>query len=144
MIASKVIFILIGVSSSQNIILPNYLETGDSVSHGKASCAHVFHEECVSQWLSKQSSCPCCRKDMIIPPTMFPWQRDADAFCLFVFWEQNHASIESITLSLPLYMLQTIETIALRTTTDWLSYTNDTQKSSYYFRMHPSSSLVSS
>jgi hypothetical protein len=72
-------------------------ETGDSVSHGKASCAHVFHEECLSQWLSKQSSCPCCRKDMIITSGMFPWQREADApFCLFVFWESFGRFIKSM------------------------------------------------
>ena len=55
------------------------LDTNQSVSHGRASCHHTFHTECITQWLSKQSSCPCCRQDMIVPPA---WQRDS-GFCFF-------------------------------------------------------------
>ena len=24
-------------------------------------CGHSFHKECISEWLSKQQTCPCCR-----------------------------------------------------------------------------------
>ena len=28
----------------------------------KTTCGHMFHDECLSQWLKKSFSCPICRK----------------------------------------------------------------------------------
>lgn len=73
-------------------ILICFLETNDSVSHGKASCQkHTFHTQCISQWLAKQSTCPCCRQEILEPEsTASPlWQQVESgldpSFCLFVF-----------------------------------------------------------
>jgi len=43
------------------ICLSNF-EAGEIVVHG--NCSHIFHKDCLLSWLSKQSSCPCCRKYM--------------------------------------------------------------------------------
>lgn len=44
------------------ICLTNYV-VGDSVcwSHNSA-CDHVFHSECIIQWLISHEECPCCRQ----------------------------------------------------------------------------------
>lgn len=41
-------------------------KAGDEVSssHDK-KCAHVFHRECVLEWLLKHESCPFCRRKFI-------------------------------------------------------------------------------
>lgn len=44
------------------ICLSNF-EAGDIVVHG--DCSHSFHKDCLFSWLSKQSSCPCCRQNMV-------------------------------------------------------------------------------
>jgi hypothetical protein len=36
------------------------LQTGNSL----LSCQHSFHLKCISQWLSKNNSCPCCRNQV--------------------------------------------------------------------------------
>jgi Tfp pilus assembly ATPase PilU len=30
----------------------------------KLPCGHIFHPECVSEWLCKQASCPICRYEV--------------------------------------------------------------------------------
>lgn len=87
----KIVTVMCGSRNTCFVFL--CLESGDMVSHGKsASChGHVFHHECLSQWLDTHSTCPCCRRDLqkIVDepsPSILPWQRETDAaFCLFVF-----------------------------------------------------------
>jgi hypothetical protein len=40
------------------------IDDSELVSHGR-HCHHVFHNECISQWLLKHDSCPCCRQPII-------------------------------------------------------------------------------
>lgn len=42
-----------------SICLEQFSE-GDTVK--KLKCKHIFHPECIQQWLSKEASCPLCRK----------------------------------------------------------------------------------
>lgn len=34
------------------------------ISH-KAECPHVFHQECIAEWLKKHDRCPLCRVDLM-------------------------------------------------------------------------------
>mmetsp|Transcript_7301 Transcript_7301/g.11083 ORF Transcript_7301/g.11083 Transcript_7301/m.11083 type:complete len:271 (+) Transcript_7301:237-1049(+) len=56
------------------ICLLNY-EDGDIVSTG-SKCEHLFHKDCISQWLEKHSSCPCCRSDMLRLPNVRRQERE--------------------------------------------------------------------
>ena len=29
-------------------------------------CGHIFHSECIYEWLSINSTCPCCRTDISV------------------------------------------------------------------------------
>mmetsp|Transcript_762 Transcript_762/g.973 ORF Transcript_762/g.973 Transcript_762/m.973 type:complete len:285 (+) Transcript_762:54-908(+) len=44
-------------------------EKGNTVIHG-TSCVHVFHKECLLEWLEKHDVCPTCRKDMMTASEM--------------------------------------------------------------------------
>ena len=35
--------------------------------HPNGNCRHYFHQECIRTWLEKQSSCPCCRHELLQP-----------------------------------------------------------------------------
>jgi Ring finger domain len=30
-------------------------------------CKHLFHKECLHEWLERSDSCPCCRSDLLSP-----------------------------------------------------------------------------
>jgi hypothetical protein len=46
-------------------------DASDAVSSCKDKhCRHLFHKECLSEWLQKQPSCPCCRFDILRPLTV--------------------------------------------------------------------------
>jgi len=52
------------------ICLEPYL-IGDKVSYSKHNalqCRHIFHQECISDWLMRQDDCPCCRTPFIMQP----------------------------------------------------------------------------
>lgn len=40
------------------------IDDSELVSHGR-NCHHAFHKECISQWLMKHDSCPCCRQGIL-------------------------------------------------------------------------------
>jgi len=43
------------------------LEISISCDTHTLACAHVFHRECVSNWLCKHDSCPLCRAKAMYP-----------------------------------------------------------------------------
>lgn len=49
------------------IIIMHTIDDGDVISHGK-HCHHLFHNDCLTLWLQKQPSCPCCRLAISEPP----------------------------------------------------------------------------
>jgi hypothetical protein len=43
-------------------------EPSDMVSSScKHTCRHMFHNNCLSTWLQRDGTCPCCRLDMLLP-----------------------------------------------------------------------------
>jgi hypothetical protein len=32
-------------------------------------CHHVFHRECIAEWLAKKDECPCCRQSFLTEET---------------------------------------------------------------------------
>lgn len=51
---------------------PECLICRERVLQGKKlSCGHIFHLQCLRQWLQHQQSCPLCRAE-IMPPTAPP------------------------------------------------------------------------
>ena len=52
------------------------LEDGvDICSSHDHNCRHVFHRECIFEWLLKSQECPCCRRDYL----NFESARDVEA-----------------------------------------------------------------
>lgn len=47
----------------------NDYEEGEEIIMGN-SCPHMFHQECLLQWLYEHDDCPTCRKDMVTPDQM--------------------------------------------------------------------------
>ncbi|KAL3902592.1 MAG: hypothetical protein SGILL_010772 [Bacillariaceae sp.] len=59
------------VPNECSICLCEYTVGSDIVWSSNPQCDHVFHEECIEQWLMKQREgplCPCCRRDFVIDP----------------------------------------------------------------------------
>lgn len=62
----------------------------------KLRCKHLFHFDCIRKWVSKNATCPCCRKD-VYKKRHLDWNQiivnwnhyfmEAGAFDLFLF---NH------------------------------------------------------
>jgi Ring finger domain len=52
----------ISISAWCPICLHNWA-SGDELAMGRV-CGHVFHRDCLKMWLSRNTSCPCCRRDM--------------------------------------------------------------------------------
>lgn len=57
------------------ICLSGYTPGSDIVWSSNRQCEHVFHTDCMVQWLTKQQRpgtegpiCPCCRRDFIVDP----------------------------------------------------------------------------
>lgn len=50
------------------ICLANFC-SGDvvAVSHHKR-CSHIYHHDCIFEWLLKSNDCPCCRRKFLFPP----------------------------------------------------------------------------
>jgi hypothetical protein len=46
------------------ICLNNY-ESDDVVAGSSKRCRHIFHKSCLVRWLRNQSSCPCCRQELL-------------------------------------------------------------------------------
>lgn len=65
------------LSSGCRICLDPFAE-GETLMHSidVDSCRHVFHEECLCQWLVKQNTtaCPCCRREFVgtVAPVTLP------------------------------------------------------------------------
>eukprot|EP00934_Nitzschia_sp_Nitz4_P001032 Nitzschia sp. Nitz4//scaffold67_size101165//89606//91117//NITZ4_004543-RA/size101165-augustus-gene-0.17-mRNA-1//1//CDS//3329556516//1032//frame0 len=54
-----------------SICLGNYQVGTPLVWSNNEACEHVFHEQCILQWLLKQREgplCPCCRRDFVLDP----------------------------------------------------------------------------
>lgn len=41
-------------------------EVGDNVSSSNTKCPHIFHYECIRQWLLCKKECPLCRNEFLI------------------------------------------------------------------------------
>eukprot|EP00980_Cylindrotheca_fusiformis_P003416 scaffold763_cov98-Cylindrotheca_fusiformis.AAC.1 len=54
------------VQSSECSICLELYKAGDTICVSKSpDCDHVFHEECISAWLSTHDHCPLCRVDLM-------------------------------------------------------------------------------
>uniref|UniRef100_A0A7R9WCW7 RING-type domain-containing protein n=1 Tax=Pseudictyota dubia TaxID=2749911 RepID=A0A7R9WCW7_9STRA len=48
-----------------HICLSSY-EDGEDICYPKNGCCqHIFHKNCISEWLLKHDDCPCCRRRFI-------------------------------------------------------------------------------
>ena len=53
-----------GSEESCSICMIEFSET-DGKQVAELSCEHIFHEECLQQWVLKNDSCPICRRSII-------------------------------------------------------------------------------
>jgi hypothetical protein len=55
------------------ICLSGFYPDHEIVWSSNSECDHVFHRECMEQWLMKlpgieEPICPCCRRDFVVDP----------------------------------------------------------------------------
>ena len=48
----------------QCIICQDDFELGDKVK--ELSCSHIYHRNCIDEWLVKEKKCPCCNKEITL------------------------------------------------------------------------------
>mmetsp|Transcript_6915 Transcript_6915/g.9938 ORF Transcript_6915/g.9938 Transcript_6915/m.9938 type:complete len:285 (-) Transcript_6915:421-1275(-) len=68
-------------SPSQCPICIEEFQKGDKVSWGRnmRSCRHVYHTECITEWLRLHNECPCCRMAMITDDLHFNGRDETEA-----------------------------------------------------------------
>ena len=65
--------------SSECSICLSPLRCGDMVSKSNnIDCNHVFHTQCVKEWLILHVECPMCRKEYLIPPIFYSLQENTE------------------------------------------------------------------
>lgn len=69
-----------------------YTDEGDILIASK-HCSHLFHKDCILEWLEKHDSCPVCRVDMITEGEM------NQAATNIVGRTRMYVAVESITRS---------------------------------------------
>ena len=63
---------LVSISTPQDnkcceICLVDFMENSNNmVGSPNPKCSHVFHDECILEWLQTKSTCPCCRADYLV------------------------------------------------------------------------------
>lgn len=51
----------------------NDFEQGETLASGSRKCCNnLYHTSCLSSWLQLQSTCPCCRQDMLVSISATP------------------------------------------------------------------------
>ncbi|KAI3818824.1 hypothetical protein L1987_12645 [Smallanthus sonchifolius] len=63
-----------GVNSECAVCLSSF-EDGQMI-RVLPNCKHHFHAECIDKWLGSQSSCPICRHEVELGPTILPLPRE--------------------------------------------------------------------
>lgn len=52
--------------STCDICIMDY-EIGDVVASSRnTDCGHIFHKDCILEWLQKKQTCPCCRRNYLV------------------------------------------------------------------------------
>lgn len=61
------------IADDECSICLNSFHTNDVVVSGSTTCCgHVFHKKCLHRWLKVQSTCPCCRRELLKRPVKSP------------------------------------------------------------------------
>ncbi len=71
---------------------PSITDEGDILIASK-HCSHLFHKDCILEWLEKHETCPVCRVDMVTDSEM------NQAATSIVGRTRMYVAVESITRS---------------------------------------------
>eukprot|EP00814_Leptocylindrus_danicus_P011124 CAMPEP_0116027294 /NCGR_PEP_ID=MMETSP0321-20121206/14536_1 /TAXON_ID=163516 /ORGANISM="Leptocylindrus danicus var. danicus, Strain B650" /LENGTH=226 /DNA_ID=CAMNT_0003500607 /DNA_START=245 /DNA_END=925 /DNA_ORIENTATION=+ len=82
-----------------------------------ADCVHIFHEECLQEWLIKHDDCPCCRR-CIIPEEVVP-----DRIGQYRLRTSSARAAESYTSS----MMEDIRDFPATTASYWVDFAGGRQ-----------------